>query len=86
MGQLIDDMLMLAKVARTEIRREPFDLSNLAGSVAQELRATNPTRRVEFVIAPDLMAEGDASLTRIALENLLGNAWKFTADHPNPPD
>jgi signal transduction histidine kinase len=84
MGQLIDDMLMLAKVARTEIRRAPFDLSNLAGSVAQELRATNPTRRVEFVIAPDLMAEGDASLTRIALENLLGNAWKFTADHPNP--
>lgn len=82
MGQLIDDMLMLAKVARTPIRREEFDLSALAGEVAQALRDAQPERRVEFVISPGLRAEGDASLTRIALENLLGNAWKFTSKQP----
>lgn len=84
MGHLIDDMLMLAKVARIEIRRAPFDISGLAASIAQELQRTNPGRPAEFLIAPGLQAEGDASLTRIALENLLGNAWKFTANRPEP--
>jgi signal transduction histidine kinase len=83
MGQLIDDMLLLAKVARAEIRRAPFDLSALAKVVAQELQTTDPARRAEFIITPGLMAEGDAALTRIALENLLGNAWKFTSKQPS---
>jgi PAS domain S-box-containing protein len=78
MSQLIDDMLMLATVTRSEIRRGPVDLSALARSIASELQAQDPGRRVEFVIAPELVAQTDAHLMRIALENLLGNAWKFT--------
>ncbi len=82
MGQLIDDMLLLAKVVRAPVHREAFDLSALADEVAKSLQTTHPERRVEFVITPGLRAEGDASLTRIALENLLGNAWKFTSRQP----
>lgn len=79
MGQLIDDMLRLARVTRSEMRRAPVDLSALAGSIAADLQGTAPERKVRFVIAPGLTAEGDARLLEIALENLLGNAWKFTS-------
>ncbi|HEX7570999.1 MAG TPA: PAS domain-containing protein, partial [Verrucomicrobiae bacterium] len=78
MGQLIDDLLQLARHSRSEIRRGPVDLSALARAVVEELQKTNPERPVEFVIGPDLAAEADAGLMRVVLENLLGNAWKFT--------
>jgi light-regulated signal transduction histidine kinase (bacteriophytochrome) len=78
MGQLIDDLLQLSRHTRSEMRRAPVDLSALARTVADELQKTEPARRVEFVIQPDLAAEADASLMRAVLENLLGNAWKFT--------
>lgn len=58
--------------------REGVDLSALAGGVAAELQETQPERQVEFVIAEGLVVKGDARLLRVMLENLLGNAWKFT--------
>ncbi|MEE9247185.1 MAG: ATP-binding protein [Dehalococcoidia bacterium] len=82
MGVLIDDMLRLSRVTRSEIKREVVDLSALAQSIAAELQETQPERQVEFVIAQGLSASGDAHLLRLLLENLLGNAWKFTGTHP----
>ncbi|MCL5062437.1 MAG: ATP-binding protein [Nitrospirae bacterium] len=78
MAQLIDDMLKLSRVTRAELRREEMDLSGLAQEIAAEQRRAQPGREVEFAIASGLRAHGDPKLLRIALENLLGNAWKFT--------
>jgi signal transduction histidine kinase len=78
MGQLIDDLLDLSRVTRAEMRRETVDLSALAGCVVAGLRKYEPQRQVEINIAPGLTAAGDSRLLRQALENLLGNAWKFT--------
>ncbi len=82
MGELIDDMLQLSRVTRAEIHRETVDLNALAGSVVADLRRAEPRRLVEVVIQPDLQTEGDAKLLRIALVNLLANAWKFTGKQP----
>ncbi len=82
MGELIDDMLNLAQVSRGELRRTSVDLSALARRVAEGLRMTEPKRNVEFVIEPDLIASGDAHLLLILMENLLGNAWKFSGHQP----
>lgn len=82
MGQLIDDLLSLARITRSEMRREGVDLSALAQAIAGELQETQSERQVEFVIAQGMVATGDARLLRIVLENLLGNAWKFTGKRP----
>ena len=82
MAQLIDGLLDLSRIARDEMRWERVDLSDLAGSIAEELKQSRPERRVEFAIRDGLVAEGDRRLLRLALENLLGNAWKFTAKEP----
>jgi signal transduction histidine kinase len=82
MGQLIDDLLGLAQVTRSELRRSRVNLSELAETVVAELRKRQPERQVELIVKPGLMATADASLLRIVLENLLGNAWKFTARVP----
>jgi signal transduction histidine kinase len=82
MGQLIDDMLNLSRVTRSEIDREKVDLSSLAAAVADELKKGEPGRDVEFRIEPGLSAKGDRRLLKVALENLLGNAWKYTGRHP----
>jgi light-regulated signal transduction histidine kinase (bacteriophytochrome) len=79
MGQLIEDMLRLAKVTGAEICRAPLDLSALVGDVARELRSAGPGRKVEFVVEPHLIVPADDQLMRIVLVNLLGNAWKFTS-------
>ncbi|MCG3206938.1 MAG: Adaptive-response sensory-kinase SasA [Anaerolineae bacterium] len=79
MAQLIDDLLMLSRLTRSEMRPERVNLSALARSIAAELCAAEPDRQVEFVIAPDVVVTADAHLMRVALENLLGNAFKFTA-------
>lgn len=79
MGQLIEDLLQLALTARTELRREPVDLSAIAASRAEEIRKQWLGRQVELIVGPDLKANGDCRLLGIVLNNLLGNAWKFTS-------
>jgi PAS domain S-box-containing protein len=78
MDELIEDLLKLSRVLRTEMHRAPIDLSQLAGTVAEELRQAWPGREVAVAIAPGMTCEGDARLLRIVMENLMGNAWKFT--------
>ncbi len=83
MSQLIDAMLDLARLSRVELRREKVDLSAIARAVATELRRTQPERQVEFHITPGLRTAADPRLLRVLLENLLGNAWKFTSKKPH---
>jgi PAS domain S-box-containing protein len=84
MGELIDDLLDLSRVTRREMRHELVDLSALARAVMAELQKSDPARPVKVVIADGLVAAGDAQLLRLVLENLLGNAWKFTSKQPAP--
>jgi len=79
MGQLIDDMLNLSRMTRAAMHPERVDISALARAVAVELERTQPERLVNFQVADDLESMADAHLLRIVLENLLGNAWKFTS-------
>ncbi len=82
MGQLIDDLLNLSRMTRTEMRREVVDLSALAQAIAAELQNRESGRQVEFVITEGMKINGDKRLLMVVLENLLGNAWKFTEKHP----
>jgi PAS domain S-box-containing protein len=82
MGRLIDDMLNLARTARYELVRGQVDLSALAREILSDFQKAEPERRVTSVIAPDLTVEGDRTLLRVVIENLLGNAWKFTSKRP----
>lgn len=82
MDRLIEGMLGLSRMTRSEMRRTTIDMSGLAQTVAMDLEKTNPDRRVQFVIAPGLTVNADGILLRIVLENLLGNAFKFTNKHP----
>jgi two-component system sensor histidine kinase/response regulator len=84
MGQLIDDLLELSRVSRSELRRRPLDLSELVQTIAEEIRADGANGEREVVCPPSLTASGDAGLLRISLENLLRNAWKFTQKQPQP--
>jgi len=79
MARLIDGLLDLSRVSRLEMRRQQVDISGLAESVANELRKAEPERQVEICIAPGLTVYGDPQLLRLAVENLLANAWKFTS-------
>jgi signal transduction histidine kinase len=78
MGRLIDDLLGLSRVTRGALNRKRVDLSALAMEVAEELREAKPERKVEFSIQKGLEVWGDPRLLRVALVNLIGNAWKFT--------
>jgi len=82
MGQLIEDLLNLSRISRDEMTTTPLDLGAQAHKILQELTLRDPERRVQVVIASDLQAQGDARLMNIALQNLLANAWKFTAKTP----
>jgi light-regulated signal transduction histidine kinase (bacteriophytochrome) len=79
MAELIDDLLDLSRVTRREMRREFVNLSALARAVVDQLQRSEPGRRVEVAVVPGLVATGDPHLVRVLLENLLGNAWKFTS-------
>jgi len=82
MGMLVDDMLSLSRVTRGEMKQEFVDLSSLVQSITTELQKSQPERQIEFITTPGVTANGDDHLLRILLENLLGNAWKFTGKHP----
>ncbi len=82
MGELIEGLLNLSRVARAPLRQQAMDLSAMARSIANELRQRQPERQVEFVIAEGVMGNSDLHLLEIVLENLLSNAWKFTEKHP----
>jgi PAS domain S-box-containing protein len=79
MGLLIDDLIKLARVTRTDVKIDDVDLSEIAQILATNLQDSAPERQAEFVIAPDLQARGDPRLVQVALDNLLSNSWKFTA-------
>jgi signal transduction histidine kinase len=78
MGALIDSLLKLARYGRAELRREPLNLGRIAAEVEAELRAAEPGRHVVVAIEPELFGRGDPGLVRGLLQNLIGNAWKFT--------
>ena len=79
MGELIDAMLLLAELTRRELSVTGVDLSAVAREISEELRALDPARRVEFVIADRLETVGDQRLVRVLMHNLLENAWKYTS-------
>ena len=81
MGHLIDDLLRLSRLTRSEMRHEPVNLSTLAEKVSVALRESGSERKVMFDITPNLKAHGDRYLLGVAIENLLNNAWKFTGSH-----
>lgn len=78
MEQLIDDLLTLSRVTRSDLRVESVDLSRLASRVCSHLQQAHPERSVEFEIQPGLTVQGDSRLMQVVLENLLNNGWKFT--------
>ncbi len=84
MAVLIDDLLNLSRVTRTQLQPKFINLSHMAEEIAQSLQESEPGRQVTFSITPDLMVEGDPHLLRIVLENLLSNAWKFTSKQEKP--
>ena len=79
MGEIIDDLLSLSRTSRAELRRERVDLALLADLIHRELQVQQPERKVEFRCEGELTASGDEHLLRLALQNLMTNAWKFTA-------
>ena len=84
MGQLIDDLLSLAHVTRSEINAEPVDLASKAGQIVERLRQRDASREVAVEIEPNIVCSGDARLLAVVLENLIDNAWKFTMRTPDP--
>ena len=82
MGHLIDDLLRLSRLSRTEMRIVDVNLSDMAQDIADELLESQPDRAVDFIIAPDVKVVADENLMHVVLENLLHNAWKYTSKHP----
>lgn len=83
MGALIDDLLELSRVSRSEMYRENLNLTNMARAIVAQLSENEPARRVSVTIGEGLKADGDPRLLRLLLENLIGNAWKYTSKKEN---
>jgi PAS domain S-box-containing protein len=84
MGWLIDDILKLSRVTRAEFNRKSIDLSNMARVIAEQHQKDNPERGVDVAVQEGIMVQGDLYLIRIAMENLVDNAWKFTGKEAQP--
>jgi PAS domain S-box-containing protein len=84
MGEILDDLLALSQVSRTRFIRDRVDFSHCTQQIANELAQTAPDRVCQWELEPNLVVFGDSGLIRIALENLLGNAWKYSANTPHP--
>jgi len=83
MQDIINALLGLSRVSRSELNRTNVDLSALAKTTAADLKKNQPDRDVEFIIADDLMADGDQPMLQAMIDNLIGNAWKYTAKRPS---
>ena len=83
MAQLIDDLLRLSRVGRVEMSIEEVNLSEMADSIIHDLKRQSGDRKVRITVQPGILAQADADMMHIALENLLGNSWKFTSQTPN---
>jgi PAS domain S-box-containing protein len=81
MGELIEDILRLSRINRSEMHLETVDLSELAQTIANDLHQSMPERQVEFIITPEIIVNADRNLIRVVMENLMNNAWKFTSKH-----
>lgn len=82
MSELIEGMLQMARLARAEVLRTEVDLSRMARDIADGLQRANPERDVEFIVQEGIVANGDERLLHVVLDNLLGNAFKFTSKRP----
>ncbi len=82
MGTLIDDLLSLSRVSRSDIEYRKVNLSILVQEQLDELQTTDPERQVETAIAPNVWVSADSTLMRVVISNLIQNAWKFTSHHP----
>jgi PAS domain S-box-containing protein len=82
MGFLIDDLLKLARLSRVEMKLEHTNMSEMAEAILLELKETNPERQSEFIVEPGMLEFADRNLLQVALENLLGNAWKYSKNQP----
>ncbi|XVJ70740.1 MAG: hypothetical protein HEQ39_14800 [Rhizobacter sp.] len=83
MNQMIDALLALSQLSNQPLGQQPVDLSQLAHYIAEDLRREQPHRSVQFHINAGLSTQGDPTLLRVVLENLLGNAWKYTSKKPD---
>lgn len=79
MSDLVDNLLKLSRITRTELKEQEVDLSQVAEEIFRDLQDTEPERQVKVKVAPGLLAKGDFILLKAALENLIGNAWKFSS-------
>jgi light-regulated signal transduction histidine kinase (bacteriophytochrome) len=84
MGNLIDGLLQLSRLTRGKLHREELNLSKMVSEITAELQGGQPNRQVEFIIQPNLQINGDIRLLRVALQNMLNNAWKFTQKKAHP--
>ena len=84
MGQLMDDLLKLSRVTRTDLKTEKLNLSDMAQKIADDLAKDEPERKVKVKIAPNLITVGDKNLLNLVLQNLLGNAWKYSSKTAEP--
>jgi PAS domain S-box-containing protein len=82
MGQLIDDLIKLSRISRGDLQRTTVNLSQIGQEIVTVLKDSDPTRDVEFVLQESLTVEGDGHLLKVLLENLIGNAWKYTSKKP----
>jgi signal transduction histidine kinase len=82
MDKLIEDLLKLSRISRSEMQRAEINLSAIAQEIASDLARSEPNRKVEFTISPNIVAKGDERLLRTVIDNLLRNAWKFTQKRP----